>query len=295
MSQSNHESKNSESALENLDAIVVNEVGIEDLPGSQAPAVKRKQGGKPSNWLEIIEVLAVAGSLGGTVVTIITQQLAFATVPLSLSVALNLLNRKHLLAAEAQKQQNAIAQLHSEVKNESHTSNLLFEEVHEECNTLRQEFTAENQELKKSTQNLYQSQNKILKMVNSLRELELWTGLIRVNNNSGDAYYNRGLVYQRLGDKEAAIVDYTKAISLNLHDPNVYQNRGLLRSAVGDKQGAVEDLRQAAKLFFEQGDMTNYQQAKEQSKKIHDPKEEEEGNNSSLDVSVDSLFSELES
>ncbi len=48
------------------------------------------------SWLEILEYLSVAGSVAGSVAAIATQQIVYAATPLSLSVVLNLANRRRL-------------------------------------------------------------------------------------------------------------------------------------------------------------------------------------------------------
>ncbi|WP_300004413.1 tetratricopeptide repeat protein, partial [Anabaena sp. AL09] len=42
---------------------------------------------------------------------------------------------------------------------------------------------------------------------------------------------------------------------------NAYYNRGLVRDDLGDKQGAIEDYNQAAKLYQQQGKNEDYQDA----------------------------------
>lgn len=46
------------------------------------------------NWLEIFEYISIAGSIVGSVVAVISQQMIYAATPISLSLVLNLLNRK---------------------------------------------------------------------------------------------------------------------------------------------------------------------------------------------------------
>ncbi|MBD1939202.1 WD40 repeat domain-containing protein [Microcoleus sp. FACHB-68] len=47
-------------------------------------------------WLEIVEYLSIAGSAVGTVVAVASQQVVYAATPISLSLLLNLLNRRRL-------------------------------------------------------------------------------------------------------------------------------------------------------------------------------------------------------
>ncbi|HIK28453.1 MAG: hypothetical protein N3E45_00455 [Oscillatoriaceae bacterium SKW80] len=46
------------------------------------------------NWLEIVEYISIAGSIVGSIVAVISQQMIYAATPISLSLVLNLLNRK---------------------------------------------------------------------------------------------------------------------------------------------------------------------------------------------------------
>lgn len=103
---------------------------------------------------------------------------------------------------------------------------------------------------------------KIAKTVDSLRDIGTYTQSIRINCNDAEVYYKRASAYQSIEDKKAAIGDYTEAIRINPSYAQAYHDRGLARAELGDKKGAVKDLRQAAKLFFEAGNIANYQKCK---------------------------------
>jgi methyl-accepting chemotaxis protein len=45
------------------------------------------------NWLEIAEYLSLSGAVMGSVATVVSQQVIYAAIPLSLSLVLNLFNR----------------------------------------------------------------------------------------------------------------------------------------------------------------------------------------------------------
>jgi tetratricopeptide (TPR) repeat protein/S1-C subfamily serine protease len=62
------------------------------------------------------------------------------------------------------------------------------------------------------------------------------------------AYYNRGLAKYTLGNKQAAIADYDKALTLNPKFAEAYNNRGNAKSAVGDNQAAIADYDKALAL-----------------------------------------------
>jgi tetratricopeptide (TPR) repeat protein len=112
---------------------------------------------------------------------------------------------------------------------------------------------------------------------------------IRINPDNANAYYNRGLTYQHLGNKNVAIGDYTEAIRINPSYAEAYHSWGLARADLKDKKGAVEDLREAAKLFFDAGDIANYQTARDLSKKFHELSLQP-GTDASEEVTVECLF-----
>lgn len=264
--------------------------------------------------LDAVETVSVFGSITGTIVSIIiSNQVAFAAVPLSLSVALNLVNHKRRLAAINHNQQVASAQLIEEniatqeqlqiltqqlaevrqltTNLEQVASNLPdHTEIIQSQQTAIAQLTQENtvsqtklvsltqqlfevkrltnnlnsvtSNLQNHTQNLSKEQTKIANTVSCWREIEVCNQNLRIASDRAQPYYNRGVIYQNLGYKQAAIWDHTEAIRLNPNYAKAYQDRGLARAYLGDKRGAIEDLRTAAKLFFEAGDITNYQLAK---------------------------------
>jgi tetratricopeptide (TPR) repeat protein len=61
-------------------------------------------------------------------------------------------------------------------------------------------------------------------------------------------YSNLGTAKFRSGDKQGALVDFNKSISLNSSDPNPFINRGSLKYALNDKPGALADFNQALSL-----------------------------------------------
>ncbi len=295
------------------------------------------QGLKSDNKLDIVETLSVIGSIGGAIASVVFQQIALASIPLSVSVALNLLNRRRLLDASSQSNQSAIAQIVQEnfktqeqvgtqasqltqlqqlttkksgetqeqvgtltqqlaqlqqlstdlgqsqnnhnlaitqVRQENVETQAKFETLTQQLAELQQLTTnlvpnQGNKNLNEYTQNLLNEQAKLAKTVDCLREIETCSQTIRSNPNHATAYYNRGLSYERLGEQEAAIGDYSAAIRLNPNYVEAYNSRGLAYVELGNKKGAVNDLRTAAKLFFEQGDIANYQIAKDLGKQLY--------------------------
>ncbi|BCX11499.1 MAG: hypothetical protein KatS3mg067_0437 [Thermosynechococcus sp.] len=234
------------------------------------------RGLEPVEWgaTGLTVVLSVAAA--ATQQTILS---AIAPLPLSLAVGLNLVSRKKLadqLQAFGQQQEAKMAELvASQGQQQSELANLTLAlgRVRDRLEDLQQQV----EKLSQGTQHLHDytrildtEQKELEQVLDCLREIEKNTQVIQVNPSHAKAYYNRGLTHQRLGDVEAAILDYTEAIRLNDTYAKAYHNRGVARSTVGDRKGAVEDLRTAAKLFFEQGDISSYQRARDLAKRIHE-------------------------
>ncbi len=295
------------------------------------------------HWLEIVEILSCLGSIGGSIASVVSQQVAFASIPLSLSVTLNLVNRRLLLDSINHSNQTTVAQIIQEnVQTQAKVGTLIEQlvEVQQLTTELGQDISdlqddikvlskeqkeipvthiiqenvetrsklgilteqiAELQQLttnsaqgtsnlQEYTQSLSKEQTEIANAVGYLREIETYSQAIRINPNSANAYYNRGLSYQRLGDQEGAIGDYTNSIRINPSYAEAYHTRGLARADLGDKKGAVQDLRTAAKLFFDQGDIAKYETAREVSKNFHEPSSQPEPEVAEK-VALESLFS----
>ncbi|WNC59601.1 tetratricopeptide repeat protein [Thermosynechococcus sp. QS41] len=226
------------------------------------------------------------GATGLTVVLSVaaaaTQQAiltAIAPLPLSLAVGLNLVSRKKLddqFQAFVQQQEAKIAELvasQGQQQSEVGGLTLALSQVRDRLEDVQKQVMQLNQgarDLHDYTRILDTEQKQIEEVLDCLREIEKNTQVIQVDPSHAKAYYNRGLTHQRLGDAEAAILDYTEAIRINDSYAKAYHNRGVARSTLGDRKGAVEDLRTAAKLFFEQGDISSYQRARDLAKRIHE-------------------------
>ena len=63
-----------------------------------------------------------------------------------------------------------------------------------------------------------------------------------------EAYNNRGVAWQRKGDYDRAITDYTKAIELNPRFAEAYYNRGNAYYSKGQYDQAISDCNKALEL-----------------------------------------------
>jgi tetratricopeptide (TPR) repeat protein len=65
-----------------------------------------------------------------------------------------------------------------------------------------------------------------------------------------DAYYFRGRMRMHLLDVEGAIADWTKAIEVDSENADAYFNRGIIYEAMGNKEEAERDMEKARKLGY---------------------------------------------
>ncbi|ELR98577.1 tetratricopeptide repeat protein [Gloeocapsa sp. PCC 73106] len=236
------------------------------------------------HWLDFAEIGAAVASVGGAIATIAGQSAVYATIPLSLSVSLNLLNRRRLLNAISDHHNQGLITLNHQLKEvrETQTSewnqyqqaakkeqDLVINNFNTHLAQLRQEFTTADQNLRETIKNLDYEKTKLAEVVGQLQQIENFSQAIRTNPNCAEFYYQRGLSHQHLGDKQGAIGDYSKAIQLEPDHPGAHHQRGILNAELGHRRQAVEDLRRAAKLYFEHGDIDSYQQARDLSKDFH--------------------------
>ncbi len=77
---------------------------------------------------------------------------------------------------------------------------------------------------------------------------ELYTKSIEQNPDFMDAYLNRGLVNNELGDYENSLTDYDKAIELDSKCALAYNNRGYTKYKMQDFKGALNDYNKAILL-----------------------------------------------
>ncbi|ACB51455.1 hypothetical protein cce_2105 [Crocosphaera subtropica ATCC 51142] len=247
-----------------------------------------------SNRSDIFDLLSGIGLVGGAVGSLFGNAV-FAAIPISFSVALQIANRRQLKVQLAQLQESAVIQMSEQINNnqsiileqfqqlrkdsEEHLNQQdqkvkivvseLSEKItnhQESLNTLK----VEKDQLNQFTHSLESQLSKVQEIVETLQQIENVSQVIRINPQGADAYYERGLSHQKLGDKTGAIEDYTEALHLNSTYAKAYHNRGILLAEMGNKKQAVEDLRLAAKYYFEQGDIESYEKARNLSKEFYE-------------------------
>ena len=266
------------------------------------------------HWLDIAEITATVGSVGGSLVAgIFLEQLVllWAAVPLSASATFALLNHQRLKSAIAEDKQE-IAALVKENKtklidltkdsikynceHKTSTAELAgeLEQVRNlavtELGKLQQETKADfgnasqqlqqlqssvvkldtlSQDLQQNLQTIEDKQQETGRLVRELKAIDIFTQNINAELNTVQSYFERGLAYQRMGNKHRAIDDFTKTIELDSNHPQAYHHRGLLYLELKIDRKAMDDLRRASQLYFDKGDLDKYKETRDLSQQIH--------------------------
>jgi tetratricopeptide (TPR) repeat protein len=84
--------------------------------------------------------------------------------------------------------------------------------------------------------------------INLSAAIDVTDDYISPNATLTDAYYNRGIVFCKLGNYQQAIKDFNKSIELEPDNAEAYHNRGVAYSMIGNYQQAIADFKIAARL-----------------------------------------------
>lgn len=227
-----------------------------------------------SHWRQVAEGLTIAGSLGGVVATAITNQVIYASAPLALAVLFNRLNRHYDWQDCQQHQTQLVTQFDQSEQQFQHELTTLDARLVQAQHSMAEQ-QQRIEQLQDTTQLLGANQQQLETLARNLQEFEIHSQAIRCQPDQVDALYQRGLVAHQLGAFQGAVGDFTEAIRLNGTFAAAYQHRALALTALGERQAAVADLRVAARHFFDQGDITNYQNSRNLSKMLHQGAEAE--------------------
>jgi len=241
------------------------------------------------------DALSGLGLLGGAIAALVTGNAAAGTLPVAAAVGFHLVNRRQLAEQMMQKQAAATAQITEQIN--QHQSSLteylqkfqletqaafdrqqqtqlahqqsLSQSLQQQGEHLQSQLVDFRAETQQTAQRMEQQHQELVVVVNELRQMENCSHTIEASPQA-EAYYQRGLSHQRLGDRDEAVRDYTEALRLNAELAGAYYQRGVVYAELGNRKLAVEDLRQASKLFFEQGDLDQYHRARDLGKEFYD-------------------------
>jgi len=71
---------------------------------------------------------------------------------------------------------------------------------------------------------------------------------IALDPNDSASYNDRGTIYRRTGNFQAAVADFTKAIELDPKEAGTYYNRAFAFKKLGRVQDAIADLERCIEL-----------------------------------------------
>lgn len=277
----------------------------------------------------VLNGVTAIGAIGGSVASLVTQQLALATVPLSFSIALQIFNNRKLMS-QLNAQQPTLAEVlpmkqqiqdlegvNSQQQEQLNQLLLLKEqatqltssvEYHEaslrelpkdiaELNQLVSSLSNDNTLLQQEKESLKAEQAHIQEKLQLIQDIQSLSRTISENPKSAKSIFLRGTSYEKIGDYTQAIDDYTATLRLDATNAAAYHNRGKLYKEIGQVKAAIDDLRQAAQLYFTQGDIENYELSKQLTNTIYqistaeDNQSEKKSLNNSASTMIGNLFS----
>jgi tetratricopeptide (TPR) repeat protein len=221
--------------------------------------------GAQSHWLEWAEGATIAGAVGGIVLSAVTQQLLFISVPLTLAAALNFGNRQRM-KSEIQTHVLPTMNLHAhqierqdqDFKALSGTSAATDQIVMIQLNKFQNESQGKLEKLQSDVEILQQSAAEMIQKQTELLE-----------STAEEGYCRRGQEAEKRGNLKDAVAAYSEAIRLKPEYARAYIYRGCAYACSGFKQQSIADLRTATKICFENGDLETYHEARALSEKIH--------------------------
>lgn len=115
-----------------------------------------QEGTSQSHWLNIVESAAVFAAVGGSITAVFLEQIALASIPLSLTAVLNLANRRRQMSEVQEQQRLEIAHVIQLSQDDTH-SNLeamqkTTEKVQSQIEQLMQQETQSSQTIKTLTE-----------------------------------------------------------------------------------------------------------------------------------------------
>ncbi|MEL6495388.1 MAG: tetratricopeptide repeat protein [Cyanobacteria bacterium J06623_7] len=253
-----------------------------------------------ANWLDLAETSALVVSLCGSVTSVIFKQFLWVTVPLSVSAGLAAVNHQRLRRA-VKSEQEAITFLIQEnraqvVKLKEQTEHAHWK-TKANLNAVQQSQESAGEELKRIdrvqktelaeatqdlallqisvdkltqlTKQLEQEQHETRQLAKELKIIEKCTQLISQNFNLAQSYFQRGSAYQRSGNIQRAIDDFTRVIELENDHVLAHHQRGLLYREIGQAQQAIIDLRRASQQYISQSNLDKYRETRDLALQIY--------------------------
>lgn len=94
--------------------------------------------------------------------------------------------------------------------------------------------------------------------------IHIFTEIIKIDPQEIEAYYNRGIAYEKLNENQKAIADFNAVTNLNPNYGEAYVSRSQIYLKLSQKEAAILDLERALSLFEKQKNWPAYQWVKSQ-------------------------------
>jgi tetratricopeptide (TPR) repeat protein len=225
---------------------------------------------KRKNGLEIAELAAIVGSFGGSIAAFCLNNTLLASLPISTCLALSFVNRKNLRQDTALFQETTLFQVDRQINNSQEIIDRALEDLKGAQEKLSGNVIQNKQDSENFCLELKKKQNVSGEIIERLREILIASQAINDNPKNAESYCQRGINYEQLGYKQGAVYDYTKAIEVSPSFAKAFYQRGLVYIDLGERKAALEDLRRAAKFYFDNGDLVEYQKARDLSQELHE-------------------------
>jgi tetratricopeptide (TPR) repeat protein len=167
-------------------------------------------------------------------------------------------------------QQETTYQLQLQIQSQENNRQSLSQSLAQQADHFKQQLMSLQAATSQTQEAMQAEHQQLVNVVGVLREMVNHSHTIEADPNQAEAYYQRGLNHQALGDRREAQRDFSEAIRLKGELAGAYYQRGVISAELGNRKPAVEDLRQAAKLYFEQGDLDHYHRARDLGKEFYD-------------------------
>lgn len=224
-----------------------------------------------SQLLEKVEIASVAGSIIGAIASVVFQQAAVAAIPLSVTMALNLANRRIFLESMKQNNYAAIAQvIQDNVKTQNRLESLAEQQAGFEQLTNQQHaelnggISLVDERVQQLTNNFRQTQDSNHQSLANLEhadsatlvELEMLSQQLeklqqqsdRLVEEQSNKLVNEQAKIARTVDALRDIETCTQSIRINPISANAFFNRGLSYQRLGDRTAAIGDFSEAIKV-----------------------------------------------
>ncbi|PZD73521.1 Photosystem II assembly protein [Acaryochloris thomasi RCC1774] len=213
---------------------------------------------KRSHWLNHVEMISVVGSVGGAIASAVTNQVVFASIPLSLTATLHLANRRRLTESAGQVRQLMIAQISQqdqERKAQIETLTQNGQKRKDAIATLTQQDEDKQLSIEAITKQNQAQQNALETMNEKLEILEEHeVALVKKTEElqaDSDSLREKEQSLATALEQLHQIDLFTQIIRATPRDATLYYRRGLVRGSLcrlDDQRIAIDDYSQAIAL-----------------------------------------------